>query len=618
MGQSENADTGGRGSVPRYASGSMSERPLESASACIPGLYPRGGMPPVAPESEKKVYAAIADALPPGWYAWHSIKIRSEDGQHTEADFIIAAPGFVPSAAAPSPHSASAPPNSFLSPGILILEVKGGAIRKENGQWYQGGRTTPMPKAPLDQAHRSCKALLSKFAFHRLPPPAIGEAVIFPDQEFDKPPTQGDLEGVVIGARQLPYLKEVLHDLMRKAIPLQYKRHPGPGWIALIHDLWCDTWPLKPSLAFRARARLEERAHLDAAQFAVLSAALDNDLVLVRGGAGTGKTLLAAGLARREAAAGRSVLLLTFTEALGRELAASLSGSPLITVSPIGRLALERLREKGFDQPERYEPEFWNGVTRQAARAKSLWKACRFDTVIIDEAQDFGADEWRIATRCAGRSVLHRKRLWVFMDESQAFWEGRTLPRPFLRKCARFNLGKPYRCPPGIQALADAYVGKQAERGEAGAVPDVPAAADLIRQALDDGTIGILPCDRDKVHDAVGREINRLLAEGFKPTDIAVISLRGRMFEGNIMHRTDLGGRPIVQATDDRAKDNIVCDTFLRYKGLERLAVIVTDLRINSLRYAVRMNIAVSRAVGILRIVSARDEISRDEILARY
>ena len=139
---------------------------------------------------------------------------------------------------------------------------------------------------------------------------------------------------MVIGARQLPYLKEARFSDPSCAGPdprssLASAHRPGaPGWIGLIHDLWCEAWPLKPSLAFEARARLEERAHLDDAQFAVLSAALDNDLVLVRGGAGTGKTLLAAGLARREAAAGRSVLLLTYTEALGRELAASLSGSP--------------------------------------------------------------------------------------------------------------------------------------------------------------------------------------------------------------------------------------------------------------------------------------------------
>ncbi len=667
MGPSDKADAG----VPRSTSGSAPGIPPEAGPACTPvraptctpGLHPRGCMPAGAPESEKKVYAAIADALPAGWYAWHSVKIRSEDGQNTEADFIIASPGLVPSnrpdfpaqlassgpsgspgassspsppaapGLAPSPQAPSASPSDpFLSPGILILEVKGGAIRKQNGQWYQGGRSTPMPKAPLDQAHGCCRALLSKFASHRLPPPAIGQAVIFPDQEFDTPPTQGDLEGVVIGARQLPYLNELVHDLMRKAIPLQYSRRPAPGWIALIHDLWCEAWPLKPNLAFQARARLEERVKLDAAQFGVLSAALENDLVLVRGGAGTGKTLLAAELARREAAAGRTALVLTYTEALAFELAKSLTPTPPapspdpsaassapspITVSSVGRYALTHLRARGFDKPEEYAPAFWNAVTRLAASSKSLWKSCRFDTVIIDEAQDFGADEWSIAMRCAGS----KKRVWAFMDESQAFWEKRTPPRPFLKRCTHLNLGKPYRCPPAIQALADAYVGKLPERGEAGTAPEAPPgpeSPDAVRLPLDDGTIGIISCDRDKVHEAVGQEINRLLAEGFKPTDIAVISLRGRMFDGNIMHRTELGGRPIVEATDDRAREHIVCDTFLRYKGLERLAVIVTDLRIDSSRYAVRMNIAISRAVGILRIVAARDEIVRDQILSRY
>jgi hypothetical protein len=546
---------------------------------CLPGLYPREGMPANSPPSEKKVYDALADALPAGWYAWHSVKIRTEDGDDTEADFIIASPGAM----------ASTSPSA--SPGILILEVKGGAISKRDGQWYQGGRSTPMPKAPRDQAIHCRKALLTKFIAHRLPPPAIGEAVIFPDQDYDAPPTQGDLEGLVLGARELPYLKELLPDFMRRAIPLHFRRDPGAGWIALLHNIWCAAWPLKPNLAFQARARLDERVKLDATQFAALSGALENDLVLVHGNAGTGKTLLASALARHEAASGRTVLFLTYTEALGHELAASLSAAPapsldsapsavpspslLITVSPIGRFALAHLRGSGFADPEQPAPLFWEGVTRLAARSQSLWKNCRFDTVIIDEAQDFGADEWRIATQCSARP----HRIWVFMDESQAFWEKRTLPRPFLRKCARLDLGKPYRCPPGIQALADAYLGKAA-----------PNATDSLRLALDDGTIGITCSERDKVHEDVGKEINRLLAEGFKPSDIAVISLRGRMFDQNIMHRKELGGRAVVQATDDRAKDHIVCETFLRYKGLERLAVIVTDLLRDSEKYTVRVN----------------------------
>jgi len=208
MGLSDKADACAPGSALGTAPGSAPEE----ASACCPGLYPRSGMPPAAPESEKKVYAAIADALPAGWYAWHSVKIHHDEGGDTEADFIIVSPGY------PDP-----------TPGILILEVKGGAIRKQNGQWYQNGK--PMPLPPRIQAIHCRAALLSKFQSRRLPCPGIGEAVVFPDQLFDAPPSQGDLEGLVIGARKLPYLKEALPALMQRAIPYYFRRRPDarPG-----------------------------------------------------------------------------------------------------------------------------------------------------------------------------------------------------------------------------------------------------------------------------------------------------------------------------------------------------------------------------------------------------
>jgi len=550
------------------------------------GLNPHTGLPPQIPDSERKVYEALLSALPAGWSAWHSLKIRIKGAEFSEADFVIADP----------------------ARGILVLEVKGGIVRKQDGVWFQNERPMKMP--PFDQAHRFVRILLGKYMEHELVPPVIGVAVVFPDTDFEGQPTQGDLEGLVLGARELPYMEELLPGLLERALPAGMRRRPSPEWTTFLHALWCESWPAAMNLSCVVKGREARRVRLDGEQFAALESVIGNDLVLVRGGAGTGKTLLARELARREAGAGRKVLVLTYTEALGLELAANVEGQG-ITVSPVGRFALERLRRRGFDEVERYEPEFWDRVTRLAAESGALWKGCGFDTVIVDEGQDFGKHEWAIVMRCAGTGERGsgengKRRIWVFADEGQAFWEKRKIPPAIEKYAVKFDLGRPYRCPPGIQALADAYVGKNCD-------------FEAVAREVADGTIKVIVFGdtEGEAHEVVGREIRALKAEGFAESDIAVVSLRGMMHPGNIMHRKELGGCDLAQATDLKKRDRVVCDTFLRYKGLERPVVIVADVKTEAERYAVRMNIAVSRAFGALRVVLPRRELEKDKILGR-
>ena len=552
------------------------------------GLHPVSALPVYVQPSERKMHEALASALPAGWSAWHSLKIRIKAGDFSEADFVIADP----------------------ARGILVLEVKGGNVRKQDGVWFQNERPMKMP--PFDQAHRFVRILLGKYMEHELVPPIIGVAAVFPDTEFEGQPTQGDLEGLVLGARELPYMEELLPGLLERALPAGMRRRPSPEWTTFLHALWCESWPAAMNLSCVVKGREARRVRLDGEQFTALESVIGNDLVLVRGGAGTGKTLLARELARREAGAGRKVLVLTYTEALGLELAANVEGQG-ITVSPVGRFALERLRRRGFDEVERYEPEFWDRVTRIAAESGALWKGCGFDTVIVDEGQDFGKNEWAIVMRCAGTGERGsgekgKRRIWVFADEGQAFWEKRKIPPAIEKHAVKFDLGRPYRCPPGIQALADAYVGKT--RGG-----DFEAMA----REVADGTIKVIGCGdtEAEAHEAVGREIRALKTEGFADSDIAVVSLRGMMYPGNIMHRKELGGCDLAQATDLAGRDRIVCDTFLRYKGLERPVVIVADVKTEAERYAVRMNIAVSRAFGALRVIVSRRKLEKDKILGR-
>ncbi len=129
------------------------------------------------------------------------------------------------------------------------------------------------------------------------------------------------------------------------------------------------------------------------------------------------------------------------------------------------------------------------------------------------------------------------------------------------------------------------------------------------------GIIGVRACEEGRIHQDVDEEVRKLIAEGFKPREIAVISLRGLLFPGSIIHRKNVGGYEAVMATDVEIGGRIVCDTFLRYKGLERPAIIVTDIQHEVERYGVRMNIAVSRAFGVLRVVGTKGEMEKDEIL---
>jgi hypothetical protein len=203
------------------------------------------------------------------------------------------------------------------------------------------------------------------------------------------------------------------------------------------------------------------------------------------------------------------------------------------------------------------------------------------------------------------------------MDDTQAFLERRKMPEELRSRCVKYQLGKPYRCPEGIQALADAYV-----KGKGGIehIEDDESEGELdlglVNAAVEDKIIKVVGCKEGKVHDAVGSEISSLLGEGFKRSEIAVISLRGMDLKENIMHRDKIGLHKVVKATDEKASENIVCDTFMRFKGLERPAVIVTDLRYVKDRLGTRMNIALTRALGVVRIVGEEAELRKDPILS--
>jgi hypothetical protein len=204
-------------------------------------------------------------------------------------------------------------------------------------------------------------------------------------------------------------------------------------------------------------------------------------------------------------------------------------------------------------------------ITDSEVWESMLYEACdliqpSWETVVVDEAQDLQESAWMLVSHLAPRG----RRLWAFSDPAQSFWADRHPPAELFD--TRLPLTSGLRCPPGIQALANRYAGAPSEEA-------------VLRAALADDTLGVVVCPSvTSVPDKLGAEVDRLLAAGVVPGDIAIVSLRGQTAPHAIFNRERVGRHALARADAPDMAERLVADSFLRWKGLERPTVIVTDL----------------------------------------
>jgi len=241
---------------------------------------------------------------------------------------------------------------------------------------------------------------------------------------------------MVIGEKDLPYFEDALPVVMAQAVPDPWST--TNRWLHALHEFWGEKWV--PNICLGSRIQLDEenRLRLNNTQMHVMESLEDNDRLLVQGSAGTGKTLLASEVARREAGKGKRVLLLCFTEALAAFLIDCFKGST-VEVGAIRNFASNLLGEKAPGELLGQSSTYWEEVSLRAALDGVPPENERWETVIVDEGQDFSRDDWELAQEC----IHPEGKFWVFADQEQGFWADRGLEKEMIQVFMKYKLIKP-------------------------------------------------------------------------------------------------------------------------------------------------------------------------------
>ncbi len=498
-------------------------------------LYPKDLPRYTASLVEPDVFEALRDTLPEGWTAWHSLRFAyGRDRTHREIDFVVLAPGR----------------------GIFVIEVKGGRDwRCEGGHWFHRHRRVTNER-PLDQAlsaNAAMREMLRETLDGEQPPSFV--VLCFPEVNANTRPSASDLEGRVFVAGDVPHLGVALGALADRVFSVRDVRNVS--WTRVrdaLHTAWGETWVPSLHLSRIQAERTGVLVKLDAQQRLL---ARDTDVIgrlEVLGGPGSGKSLIAREAVARFTAEKRAVLFLCYT----RALAFGMRREGVREAFPIRDYALKVLRDNAIampsGDPSSWKTTAWESMMATAADLIAAADLQRPDVLVLDEAQDFGANEWAIVEALAPRGTP----MLAFGDPEQTVLQHGNVGRP--RFDVSLRLRASYRTPAELLTLAN--------RVRHGGSLHLEESPHFHAERLHGADLS----------SGVRRAVEWLMKRGVAAADIAALSIKGRDHMTKLVPAGRLGGERVVEADGADADACVVYDTAVRFKGLERPWVVLFDV----------------------------------------
>ena len=429
--------------------------------------------------------------------------------------------------------------------GLLVLEVKGGRVSRRNGIWAfreRWGKERRENRGPIKQVEANMWSLLDRLErqlkINIRNNHIVGFGVIFPDIPWNVSSTEWEDDWILDLNRLKRHggLKGYLKDLyVHWGEKQRSHTRPiaGPLQTRIIKAMRPD-FDLVPSLGQLGEAVDSQLVALTEKQYEKLDFVEGAPRVLIQGGAGSGKTMIACHVARREVAAGRSVNLIC--------------RSPLLATY---------LRNEVSDE-----------VTVETIASSGVTAA---DVLVVDEGQDLINLDGLATLDGYVRGGLEEGRWRVFLDpNNQAGIEGAFDPEALeiliQSSFEPLRLTENCRNTRNIVEEVRALTGADTGVSIAGSGPEVETT---------------FYAEPDQAPAQIAAFLDRIVAEGVDPAAIAILSPM-EYEQSAVSALPERWKTRIRQLSEDNIFDYgpgmAVFATVSDFKGLDRRFVALTDI----------------------------------------
>jgi hypothetical protein len=448
---------------------------------------------------------------------------------------------------------------------VLCIEQKNGPLVEEAGKLFK--QYPDQCKNVGEQVARALDNIREKFK-HQLPDQRleVDYLIYCPDHAIRQLTAAAiDRERVVDAPR-----RDRLADVIQTILPTGA---PDPAGVAKrVEEFFCQTFEVVPDVHAHVGAQEKNFVRLSGGLVEVLDNIEMTPLRLrVLATAGNGKTFVARHFFDKALAAGRRPLLLCFNRPLKERLKHLAQAGGLVETwyGFCDRFLKSRGHALDFRAMQN-DPGFWPSAAQRVsdlALADSPSADWLFDTLIVDEAQDFEGG-WleilRLFLRPAG------DMLWL-EDPNQSV--RRVADAPVLDELGfvGYRSMLNYRSPLGIAE----FIRRTLPDFAFTPANDLPGLGVGVSPYAD-------PAEQPKI---VGKLVGRLLGQRFEAKQIAVLSCRGR--DGTALKDAERFGNYTISRFGDAydmfgnqeyTKGQILFDTVRRFKGQQEAAVILTDV----------------------------------------